>query len=76
MGHEFELGSFEMINHDADPTMSGAGGLSEFAVKAEPGENEAGLFANSPIPSNEGKLPIWYGALWVGWLGLFGRYVC
>ncbi|EAT47992.1 AAEL000934-PC, partial [Aedes aegypti] len=53
MGHEFELGSFEMINHDADPTMSGAGGLSEFAVKAEPGENEAGLFANSPIPSNE-----------------------
>lgn len=49
LGLEFEsTGSFEMINHDADPMM---------AVKSEPGAaNDAGLFSNSPTHSNEGKL--------------------
>ncbi|KXJ70075.1 hypothetical protein RP20_CCG024939 [Aedes albopictus] len=46
LGLEFEsTGSFEMINHDADPMM---------AVKSEPGAaNDAGLFSNSPTHSNE-----------------------
>lgn len=61
LGLEFEsTGSFEMINHDADPMAGATGGLpSEFSVKTETdqdGTNDAGLFSNSPNYSNEEDL--------------------